>query len=92
MQQQTKPRQLAELHLSSEVYRWSNAVPKATITCGKLHPSPPNSNPSPLEANHSIENSEEPRQPVNVARLEALRKVRPVRLPVSDLSGQMNGT
>jgi hypothetical protein len=32
---------------------------------------------------YSTENSEEPRQPVNVASLEALTKVRPVRLPVT---------
>jgi hypothetical protein len=41
MKQQTKPGKFAEPHLFSELYRSSNAIPKATITCGQLHPSPP---------------------------------------------------
>jgi hypothetical protein len=46
IKQETKPGQFAEhspvLTGLSQVYRGSNAIPKASITCGELHPSPPN--------------------------------------------------
>jgi hypothetical protein len=64
MKQETKPTQFAEhspvLTGLSVQQRYPKGSATPPITCGKLHPSPPNSQPSPAEPSYCPEPIQEP--------------------------------